>query len=219
MRKPKEIELAILSIKKDLLTAPMYSAFGTNNHAAMNLGIDILEGRIDEDGLYALEDAEEISEDERSDAMSYINYLDGDIELEDLLFNSDNLVTTTEVGVTVCKTTCKECPFSNKSQRGWLSDYTIDDFQKYMAGEATFPCHMQMSVDDKTVEEAKEAVNKGEMTLCRGYVESVIKSAKMPYKNEVLIKAVELVKEEGLSEHTMDIFEFREHHTPFGKNI
>jgi len=217
MRKPKEIELTILSIKKDLETAPMYSMFGTNNHAIINIGINILEGRIDEDKLYSLEDAGEISEDERMGAMVYIDYLNHSVELDDLVFSPDSIVTASAVGVTVCKVICKECPFSNQSLRGWLSDYTIDDFQKYMAGEATFPCHMQIGRDDMTVEDAKEAVNRGEMTLCRGYVESVVKSAKMPYRNETLIEAIKLVKEGGMSEHSMDIFEFRTHHTPFKK--
>jgi hypothetical protein len=217
MRKPKEIQLAILSLKKDKESAPMYSFFGVNNHAAIDLGLDILEGRIDEDELYTMEDNGDITDEERSDAMSYIEYMDGHIELVDLLINSESLVTATDTNSTVCKSTCSECPFSNKSQRGWLSDYTLDDFKNYMAAEVSFPCHMQMSKDDKTVEEAAEAVNRGEMTLCRGYVECVIKSAKMPYKNDALMKAVEMVNDEGLSEHTMSIFEFIEHHTPFKK--
>lgn len=115
--------------------------------------------------------------------------------------------------VNVCKKTCKECPFSNQSMKGWLADYDVQDIQNYMSREVSFPCHMMMSKDDMDANETKEAIANGEMSLCRGYVESVIKSAKMPYANKQLVEAIAQVREEGLSDNTMSIFEFINHHT------
>jgi len=97
--------------------------------------------------------------------------------------------------------------------KGWLADYEIQDFQNYMSREVSFPCHMMMTKDNLDANETKEAITNGEMSLCRGYVESIIKSAKMPYMNKQLVEAIAQVKEEGLSNNTMSIFEFRTYHT------
>lgn len=112
-----------------------------------------------------------------------------------------------------CKKLCNECPFSKKSLPGWLASYSIEDFHAMMNAEVMFPCHMLMTEGDITVEEAQEAVQSGEMKVCRGYMESMIKSAKMPKFNKELIKYREAVKAEGLSEESMSMFEFAKHHT------
>lgn len=110
----------------------------------------------------------------------------------------------------VCTKLCNECPFSKKSINGWLADYTVEDFQAFHRADAPFPCHM-MTGDDMAIDEVEHAIRVGNLKLCRGYVESIIKSCKLP-TNPLLVKAVTLVKEQGLSEDSMPIWEFKRHH-------
>lgn len=111
-----------------------------------------------------------------------------------------------------CAKVCKECPFSKNSIPGWLADYSIDDIQSYMNNEALFPCHLMLSEESLSQEDVQDKIESGELKLCRGYVESVIKSAKSPRYNKHLIEAIAKVKSEGLSDETMAIWDFRKHH-------
>ena len=120
------------------------------------------------------------------------------------------------MGLNVCKSLCKECPFSNKSLNGWLADYTIEDFIQMQTQEVLFPCHMMLK-EEMSVQQAQKAVEAGEIKLCRGYVESLIKSCKMPKFNKLLIETRTNVKEEGLSEDSMGIWDFKTHHEKFKK--
>ncbi len=113
----------------------------------------------------------------------------------------------------VCKKICNECPFSNTSAKGWLADYTTEDFKTFMNNEALFPCHMQRYEDGMTQIDVEDEILHGGMRICRGYVESMIKSCKMPKSNDILIEVREQVKLEGLSEQSMPIWEFIKHHT------
>ncbi len=113
----------------------------------------------------------------------------------------------------ICKKLCGECPFSKQSLSGWLATYSVDDFKKMMEAEIMFPCHKTMSGGDITVEEAQQFIKNGKMKMCRGYLESMIKSAKMPKFNKELIEYREVVKAEGLSEQSMSIHEFVTYHT------
>ena len=113
----------------------------------------------------------------------------------------------------ICNKLCGECPFSKKSIKGFIANYSIDDFQQMMGHEISFPCHMSMDDEGVDVDDVLGIIEKGEMKLCRGYIESIIKSAKMPYHNKQIVEAVKLVKEQGLSEDSMSIWEFRKHHT------
>jgi hypothetical protein len=112
----------------------------------------------------------------------------------------------------VCKKLCNDCPFSNKSAKGWLAEYSIDDIQQLQNQDALFPCHLMMTDGDMTQGEVNEAIINGEMKLCRGYVESLIKSCKMPRTNKLLIEARALVKAEGVSEESMSMYEFKNYH-------
>lgn len=116
------------------------------------------------------------------------------------------------MSLNVCSKLCGECPFSNKSPQGWLADYSVDDIQNFMNGEALFPCHKMVADDDMNQAEVQEAIESGEMKLCRGYVESFIKSCKMPKFNIFLKGAIAMVKSEGVSEHSMSLRDFRKHH-------
>jgi hypothetical protein len=111
----------------------------------------------------------------------------------------------------VCAKICKECPFSNQSLKGWLADYKDDDIIAIMRDEVSFPCHKLVN-SDMTDLQADKLIKSGELKLCRGYVESIIKSAKSPFMNVELIKAIQYVRESGLSENSMPIWEFKKYH-------
>lgn len=110
------------------------------------------------------------------------------------------------------KKTCGDCPFSNKSMRGFLADYTIEDFKNFKQAEINFPCHKHMNDGGMSALEAHSRVASGEMPLCRGYVESFIKSGAMPKKNTTLMEAIEVAKLDRLNENTMSMIEFIEFH-------
>lgn len=117
-----------------------------------------------------------------------------------------------EFDIKVCKKLCGSCPFSNTSLKGFLADYTIQGFANYQNNDISFPCHKVMTNEDKSVEEVQDMFNKGELYLCRGYVESIIKSCIIPKKNQFLKDAIEQVKKEGLSDKSMSINEFKKYH-------
>lgn len=116
------------------------------------------------------------------------------------------------MGLNVCSKLCGECPFSNKSPQGWLAEYSVDDIQNFMNGEALFPCHKMVSDDDMSQAEVQSAIESGEMKLCRGYVESFVKSCKMPKYSEYLKEAIAMVRLQGLSENSMSLRDFRKYH-------
>lgn len=118
--------------------------------------------------------------------------------------------------MSVCKKLCNECPFSNKSLSGWLGGYTVDDISVFHRQETSFPCHKMMTENNLTQTEADKAIKNGSMKLCRGYVESIIKSAKSPYMNKILVQAIAEVRAEGLSEDSMAIWDFKKYHEKLG---
>lgn len=219
MRKSQEeIDLAILTIIKDKEVAPEYNFFGDNNHKAMDISISVLRGDLDSDDIDQMVDDEEITYGEKDTIDSWIGWLEGDGEdISELVFDEDSIVTSkVEVieptsNINICSKLCGECPFSKNSPKGWLADYQPEDFAKFMHHEISFPCHLTTK-ENFTPEEANEAVAKGELKLCRGYVESIVKSCKMIHDNPTLNKAVEMVKAEGTSENSMAIWEFIKHH-------
>lgn len=116
------------------------------------------------------------------------------------------------MSINVCSKLCGECPFSKNSTSGWLADYSVDDIKNFMDNEGLFPCHKMVQGEDLTQEEVKDAINNGEMKLCRGFIESMIKTCKSPKHNKILIEARALVKEQGVSEDSMSIWDFRKYH-------
>lgn len=115
----------------------------------------------------------------------------------------------------ICQKLCNECPFSKGSLPGWLSSYTIDDVSNFMSNEALFPCHLMIKENNLNQAEVQHKLESGELKLCRGYLESMIKTCKMPRYNKILTEARELVKQEGTSENSMSMFEFKKHHEQF----
>jgi hypothetical protein len=211
-----EIDHMILALGKQRDKLPEYNVFGGNNHLTIDTQIEILKGQIiSEDDIY---DREDEFGDACSDIAMVFDWMKGHFDDSEIVDNDCLPELNTPVSkINVCAKQCNECPFSNKSIPGWLADYTTEDIQQYMFNEAFFPCHKMMKEDDMTQDQVQEAIQAGEIKFCRGYVESMIKSAKMPYKNKLLVEVFKKVKEEGLSETSMDIMEFREHHTKLTK--
>lgn len=112
----------------------------------------------------------------------------------------------------ICSKICNQCPFSNESINGWLADYKVEDFKTMMDQDVMFPCHMMMKEEDLTIDEAQEKIINGELKLCRGYIESIIKTCKMPI-NKHLLEVRRKVKEEGVSDSSMSIHNFIKYHT------
>lgn len=222
MRSQLECKLAILTFQKEREVVQEETMFGDNNHTIIDYSIDVINGDYDTNDLYELEEEGQLSDGERSSIEEIYHWLhcEGE-ELVELLWNEENLVTElpgeTVVNKTHCAKMCKECPFSKNSLKGWLSDYTGQDILNFMSAEASFPCHLQMSDGDLNIDETKEAIANGKMKLCRGYVECIIKSGKSPYVNKQLVDVIAMVREEGLSDDSMNIFEFLEHHNVINK--
>ena len=118
----------------------------------------------------------------------------------------------------VCIKICNDCPFSNKSIRGWLADYSVNDIVDFQSNEAFFPCHKMMTENNLSQEDVRSAIMDGKMKLCRGYVESIIKSAKSPKFNSILKEAITIVKAQGLSKESMAIWDFIKHHEKNGND-
>jgi len=109
----------------------------------------------------------------------------------------------------VCNKLCEGCPYSSKSVRGFLADYTLADFQDVMSSESLFPCHKTIA-KTMPVSDANKLVVAGTSKLCRGYIESMIKSCKVPRSPE-LNDIVQGVKSD-MSEDSMSMMDFMWHH-------
>ena len=93
--------------------------------------------------------------------------------------------------------------------KSFLAGYKVNDFVMFFQREVLFPCHKLLEQEDLTIKQVNEKVRDGSLLLCRGYVESMKRSAKLP-KDAHFAK---IVKEVELSENSMSIFEFTKHHT------
>lgn len=214
MRSEKEIEDAIARIEAEKPHVPKWNAFGENNHEKIDATIEALR-----EGWDYSTDLEEIA-DERgwdegviSHLQEALNFNEGQEGIEVILWYPETDYREQKKTVKLCGAkTCGDCPFSKTSVPGFLADYTIQDFKDFMNAEASFPCHKSMEDEGKSLDEVTKDIEDGKKPFCRGYIESIIKSGKKPYKNKKLIEAIEMVKSQGLSENTMSIFEFINFH-------
>lgn len=120
MRTELEKQLAILTLQNEREVVPEETMFGDNNYTIIDYSIDVINGKIDIDTLYELEENEDISEGERSGIEEFHYWLncEGE-ELVDLLWNEDSLVTelpntSCSPKLVVCAKMCNECPFSTR---------------------------------------------------------------------------------------------------------
>jgi len=217
MRKQTEIDRMIKALLKQREALPEINFFNENNHILIDTQIEILEGKIlSEDEVYDRED--EFSEGQPSDVCQAFDWLHERIKDEDLVdaeYLENIEEEETKPKLKVCSKLCGECPFSNKSIRGWLTDYTIEDIKTFQRNDGLFPCHKMVEGDGLSQAEVSKAIEAGEMKMCRGYVESIVKSAKLPQKGSALYEAYLTVKAEGTSEKSMTIWDFEKHHTVF----
>lgn len=214
----EELQTALAIEKKITDKLPARNIFGDDNLISVKI-LEMAIAYFDFGGFDAeiTEEADEwddssFGDEEFHNSAAYM-FLDGDKEVffesyRDQFGEDYTAEAAEEAGYKVCSKLCGECPFSSKSAKGWLADYEVKDFMNFMTHEILFPCHMQMGEDDLSPEAVNEKVRNGELTLCRGYVESMRKSCKTP-RDEKLAK---IVAEIEVSEQSMSIFEFAKHH-------
>lgn len=111
-----------------------------------------------------------------------------------------------------CKKMCKECPFHQDSLPGWLGPWQTSDFLTMFSEETPFACHTQ--IQDYVV--GFDQVENEEIDVCKGYILSAIKSAKMfgsrfPYGQDLKLIQDNLRGDDELDK-TLDIFEFNKRH-------
>jgi len=95
--------------------------------------------------------------------------------------------------------------------RGFLAQYTIEDITSFMRFDVLFPCHKFVK-EDTEMAVVDSLVRKGDLPLCRGYVEMLIKSSKLPRAPALSDVVVTLKNNNDISEDSMSIFEFISHH-------
>lgn len=91
-----------------------------------------------------------------------------------------------------------------------MGGYTTQDFMDFFNSETLFACHKTLK-SDCTVQEMEQNVLDCKIPLCRGYVDSIIKSCKLP-KRGILLDVYKTVKNEGCADETMSIYAFHNHH-------
>lgn len=204
-------EKLLKTLETELNVVPKYNMFGDDNHLQIQSAIDFMKGKCREEiEEELLEECNENYDEVYSFLDSVECVLSGDEEISDIIWNESSIPTDNKRPI-VCKKMCNDCPFSKKSTKGFLADYTVQDFIDYHRMEVSFPCH-KVTPTDMDVKQTHEAIQNGSMHFCRGYVESVIKSCKMPL-NPLLKEAIEIVKKDGLSDDSMSIHEFVKNHT------
>lgn len=215
-RSKKEITLAIQTFKNELSVTKELNFFGEDNHLQINKAIEILSSDDIESSMKT-----SLNRYYRSTNLLYvcsfletiIYWLEGEEELIDIIWNESSLATeiSKKKNIIVCKKMCGSCPFSKNSLKGFLANYELKNFTDMMSNDFSLPCHNTVK-KDTTLEVIQQQIDNGEIHHCRGYVESYIKSCRIPRNNESLKRAIEQVKSEGLSDESMSDIEFRKHH-------
>ena len=115
----------------------------------------------------------------------------------------------------LCKKICKECPFHKESSRGWLGHHKIEEVMHMQQTDYPFTCHMQRK-DDSVLDD----VINGEIDVCRGYVASASKSAKLfgqhPVYGQPMRELQKQITEED-KEQVLTRWEFKPHHDIFNE--
>ena len=211
MRTNKEIEELIKIFEHQLTIIPQYNFFNEDNHENYCVAISLLKNNLTMDDIY-----EEYNDNTYS-FVSDIETWKGDLDfprlyllidpISESIFTCENM----KPKVSVCKNMCGSCPFSKTSLQGFLGGYTLNDFVTFHTSEITFPCH-NLTLTDTISKDVDLAIINGKNKFCRGYVESVIKSGKLPKENELLIQAINEVKDMGLSENSMSFIKFNNYY-------
>jgi hypothetical protein len=86
MKSPEQIAAAIERLKENRKNTRQFSAFGDNNHEALEYGIETLERNFGEIELYNNLDAELIDQHSFDFAYSLIEWRNGEESIEDYLY-------------------------------------------------------------------------------------------------------------------------------------
>ena len=212
MRTELEKKLAILSLNNEKKNIEEFDSFGSNNYTIINYGSHVIYGKLSLADLIDLRKGEMITDLELIQLKRFVFWLDktNDNEFVKLLWNASSLITKT-TRVKVCDELCEICPFSNQSPKGSLGKFTSSDLLSLYRNEANFGCQAEVKDKNMTIEDASDLVKEGKIKMCRGYIEMIAKSGYVPQKNKELIEVYIFVMYE-LSDHSMDLFEFIEHH-------
>lgn len=111
----------------------------------------------------------------------------------------------------MCSKLCKECPFSKQALKGWLGPHTVDEIHKMMSDEYPFTCHLARDSDTTLIN-----VKKGQYPICRGFVASATKSAKLfgsDFEFGVHLKQLQSQITQQDKNQVMAIWEFKEYHS------
>lgn len=103
---------------------------------------------------------------------------------------------------------CKDCPFTSTSIPGWLGGNLLEDIVRYYQVDALFPCHRTLP-ESTSMDEVRFDIMAGKVKICRGYLEMMKVSCKVP-RNSWLAGIVNKIVP---GDSAMMLHEFVEHHT------
>ena len=114
----------------------------------------------------------------------------------------------------VCRTVCKECPFSKRSPKGWLGGLSAQETLDAMQYETLFSCHLHREED---TEQNLKNIENGTHPICRGFLISATKSCKLFGQNPETGKALfelqsNLIITEKDKEDTLTRWDFLNYH-------
>ncbi len=117
--------------------------------------------------------------------------------------------------LSVCAKVCKECPFKRGSLKGWLGGLSIEETLEHMNKERFFSCHMTRGED---TEENFIQIIQGKQPICRGFMISAQKSAKLFGNGLTASRALKALQEnidvtEEEKDEVMTAWEFRKYHS------
>lgn len=96
-----------------------------------------------------------------------------------------------------CQKICNQCPFRKDSAKGWLGHMKASDLVDSIKFELIFGCHLLLS--DDAQQNVKDMKN-GIIPICRGFLASSRKSAKMfgsnPLYGEHLLRLQKTITDE-----------------------
>lgn len=110
----------------------------------------------------------------------------------------------------VCSKLCNDCPFSNKSIKGFLGGYDIETLLDFFNNDILFPCHKTVKLSSERVGSVQQQVLDEELPVCRGYLECMVRSCKVPRSTD--LNELRSSVKENLTSHSMSMHEFIIHH-------
>lgn len=108
------------------------------------------------------------------------------------------------------KAPCNECPFLKTSAPGWLGPHSVDDITKlFIDRTIPFSCHKYR---ERYISPTKSG-HSPLLPICRGSLDCIRNSAKLPHPNTHIHKVFEVIKEEPRNDQVLSRHQFIKHHT------